>query len=30
MTVVWVLDTDHLSLFQRKHPTVTQRLNQIN
>jgi tRNA(fMet)-specific endonuclease VapC len=30
LTVVWVLDTDHLSLFQRQHPTVTQRLNQIN
>jgi tRNA(fMet)-specific endonuclease VapC len=30
VTVVWVLDTDHLSLFQRKHPIVTQRLNQIN
>jgi len=30
VTVVWVLDTDHLSLFQREHPTVTQRLNQIN
>ncbi|MBO3459519.1 type II toxin-antitoxin system VapC family toxin [Aetokthonos hydrillicola Thurmond2011] len=30
MTVVWVLDTDHLSLFQREHPTVKQRINQIN
>ncbi|KYC40856.1 nucleic acid-binding protein [Scytonema hofmannii PCC 7110] len=30
MTVVRVLDTDHLSLFQREHPTVTRRLNQIN
>ncbi|WP_315788033.1 type II toxin-antitoxin system VapC family toxin [Fischerella sp. JS2] len=30
MIVVWVLDTDHLSLFQREHPIVTQRLNQIN
>ncbi len=30
MTAVWVLDTDHLSLFQREHPIVTQRLNQIN
>ena len=30
MTVVWVLDTDHLSLLQREHPTVKQRINQIN
>ncbi|MBD2771454.1 type II toxin-antitoxin system VapC family toxin [Iningainema tapete] len=30
MTVVWVLDTDHLSLFQREYPTVKQRINQIN
>jgi tRNA(fMet)-specific endonuclease VapC len=30
VTVVWVLDTDHLSLFQREHPTVKQRINQIN
>jgi tRNA(fMet)-specific endonuclease VapC len=30
VTDVWVLDTDHLSLFQREHPTVTQRLKQIN
>jgi tRNA(fMet)-specific endonuclease VapC len=30
VTVVRVLDTDHLSLFQREHPTVTRRLNQIN
>lgn len=30
MTVIWVLDTDHLSLFQREHPTVKQRIKQIN
>lgn len=30
MTVIWVLDTDHLSLFQREHPIVKQRINQIN
>jgi tRNA(fMet)-specific endonuclease VapC len=30
VTVIWVLDTDHLSLFQREHPTVTQHLKQIN
>lgn len=30
MTVIWVLDTDHLSLFQREHATVKQRINQMN
>ncbi len=30
MTVIWVLDTDHLSLFQREHPIVKQRINQIS
>jgi tRNA(fMet)-specific endonuclease VapC len=25
-----VLDTDHLSLLQREHPNVLQRINQIN
>jgi tRNA(fMet)-specific endonuclease VapC len=30
VTVTWVLDTDHLSLFQRGHPSVRQRINQIN
>jgi tRNA(fMet)-specific endonuclease VapC len=30
VTVLWVLDTDHLSLFQRNHPTVKQRIEQIN
>ncbi|QSJ14247.1 type II toxin-antitoxin system VapC family toxin [Nostoc sp. UHCC 0702] len=30
MTIIWVLDTDHLSLFQREHPIVQQRINQIN
>ena len=30
MTIIWVLDTDHLSLFQREHPTIQQRINQIN
>ena len=29
MTVVWVLDTDHLSLFQREHPTIKRRIKQI-
>ncbi|BAT53023.1 hypothetical protein NOS3756_19680 [Nostoc sp. NIES-3756] len=26
----WVLDTDHVSLFQRQHPNVVQRVNQTN
>ncbi|BAY99360.1 hypothetical protein NIES37_33420 [Tolypothrix tenuis PCC 7101] len=30
MTFVWVLDTDHLSLLQRGHPLLQQRINQIN
>ncbi|MBW4509963.1 MAG: type II toxin-antitoxin system VapC family toxin [Scytonematopsis contorta HA4267-MV1] len=30
MTFIWVLDTDHLSLLQREHPNVLQRINQIN
>lgn len=27
---LWILDTDHLSLLQREHPVVTQRVNQVN
>ncbi|BCL35801.1 type II toxin-antitoxin system VapC family toxin [Nostoc sp. MS1] len=27
---LWILDTDHVSLFQRQHPNVVQRINQIN
>lgn len=27
---LWILDTDHLSLFQRQHPNVVQRVNQTN
>ncbi len=30
MTFIWVLDTDHLSLLQREHPNVLQRINQVN
>ena len=26
----WVLDTDHVSLFQQNHPVLTQRINGIN
>jgi tRNA(fMet)-specific endonuclease VapC len=27
---IWVLDTDHISLFQRGHPFVVQRVNSIS
>ena len=27
---LWILDTDHISLFQREHPVVTKRVNQAN
>jgi tRNA(fMet)-specific endonuclease VapC len=27
---LWVLDTDHVSLFQRNHPVVTERISAIN
>lgn len=27
---LWVLDTDHVSLFQLNHPVVTERINAIN
>jgi tRNA(fMet)-specific endonuclease VapC len=27
---IWVLDTDHVSLFQRGHPSVVQRVNSIS
>ena len=27
---LYVLDTDHVSLFQREHPRVTQRVNTVN
>ncbi|MFM6397625.1 type II toxin-antitoxin system VapC family toxin [Planktothrix sp.] len=27
---LWVLDTDHISLFQRQHPKVLERLSNIN
>jgi tRNA(fMet)-specific endonuclease VapC len=26
----WVLDTDHVSLFQQNHPVLTQRINAVN
>jgi hypothetical protein len=26
----WILDTDHISLFQRQHPVVTQRVITVN
>jgi tRNA(fMet)-specific endonuclease VapC len=28
--ILHILDTDHVSLFQRKHPVVIQRLNEIH
>ena len=27
---LWVLDTDHVSLFQQNHPVVTERINAVN
>lgn len=27
---MWILDTDHISFFQRQHPLVTQRINAVN
>ncbi len=27
---LWVLDTDHVSLFQQGHPLVMQRVNAVN
>ncbi|MCC5609558.1 type II toxin-antitoxin system VapC family toxin [Nostoc sp. CHAB 5834] len=27
---MWILDTDHVSLFQNSHPLVTQRIRQQN
>ncbi|MGI2906394.1 type II toxin-antitoxin system VapC family toxin [Tolypothrix sp. VBCCA 56010] len=27
---LWILDTDHLTLFQNDHPLIKQRINQIN
>ncbi|MEW5858974.1 MAG: type II toxin-antitoxin system VapC family toxin [Cyanobacteriota bacterium] len=27
---LWVLDTDHVSLFQQGHPLVNQRVNAVN
>jgi tRNA(fMet)-specific endonuclease VapC len=27
---LWILDTDHFSLFQRGHPLVRQRINAVN
>ena len=27
---LWILDTDHISLFQQRHPIVTQRINAVN
>lgn len=27
---LWLLDTDHVSLFQQRHPFVTQRINAAN
>ena len=26
----WVLDTDHVSLFQQNHPILTERINAVN
>ena len=30
MNELWILDTDHLSLFQQGHPEVTQRIRRKN
>ncbi|CAD5910075.1 PIN domain-containing protein [Planktothrix agardhii] len=30
MVSLWILDTDHISLFQREHPQVVARLSRIN
>ena len=27
---LWVLDTDHVSLFQQNHPVVTERINAVD
>lgn len=27
---LWILDTDHVSLFQQRHPVVTQQINAVN
>lgn len=27
---LWILDTDHISLIQRGHPVVIQRINTVN
>lgn len=27
---LWILDTDHVSLFQQRHPIVTLRVNEVN
>lgn len=27
---LWILDTDHVSLFQQRHPSITQRINTVN
>lgn len=27
---LWILDTDHISLFQQRHPLVTQHINAVN
>lgn len=27
---LWILDTDHVSLFQQRHSVVTQRINAVN
>ncbi len=27
---LWILDTDHLTLFQMGHPLITQRIHQLN
>ena len=27
---LWILDTDHLTLWQNEHPLVKQRIEQVN
>ncbi|AVH72495.1 type II toxin-antitoxin system VapC family toxin [Nostoc sp. 'Lobaria pulmonaria (5183) cyanobiont'] len=27
---LWILDTGHVSLFRKRHPVVTQRINAVN
>ena len=28
--MIWILDTDHVSLFQNNHPAIMRRVNRVN